>query len=94
MVSEVEAELLLYRREVLAETAFIERVVWLLPQPLPGSSHRFKYRLALVVNGECVMRYDNEAGKGDHRHMVAKKGIASPGSTNSWPTADVQRIMK
>ena len=26
------------------------------------------YRLALVVKGECVLRYDNEAGKGDHRH--------------------------
>jgi len=25
--------------------------------------------LALVVKGECVMRYDNEAGKGDHKHI-------------------------
>lgn len=22
-----------------------------------------------MVAGECVLRYDNEAGKGDHRHM-------------------------
>jgi hypothetical protein len=36
---------------------------------LKGSSHRFKYRLAHVVAGECVLRYDNEAGKGDHRHV-------------------------
>jgi hypothetical protein len=21
------------------------------------------------VQGECVLRYDNEAGKGDHRHI-------------------------
>ena len=28
--------------------------------------HGFKYRLAFVVNGVCVLRYDNEAGKGDH----------------------------
>jgi len=52
----MEAELLLDRRDVLSEAAFIERVVWLLSQPLLGSGHRFKYRLALVVNGECVMR--------------------------------------
>jgi uncharacterized protein DUF6516 len=26
--------------------------------------------LALVVTGECVLRYDNEPGKGDHRHVV------------------------
>jgi hypothetical protein len=25
--------------------------------------------LAYVVAGECVLRYDNEAGKGDHRHV-------------------------
>jgi hypothetical protein len=25
--------------------------------------------LALVVEGVCVMRYDNETGKGDHRHL-------------------------
>ena len=24
---------------------------------------------ALVVAGECVLRYDNETGKGDHRHI-------------------------
>lgn len=37
--------------------------------PIPGSVHNFKYRLALVMNGECVLRYDNERGKGDHRHI-------------------------
>ncbi|WP_338074210.1 toxin-antitoxin system TumE family protein [Halochromatium glycolicum] len=33
------------------------------------SAHPFKHRLALVVNGVCVLRYDNEAGKGDHKHL-------------------------
>nr|WP_295388327.1 DUF6516 family protein [uncultured Thiodictyon sp.] len=28
-----------------------------------------KYRLAFVVDGVCVVRFDNEAGKGDHRHL-------------------------
>ncbi|MBK8676666.1 MAG: hypothetical protein IPN27_09860 [Cellvibrionales bacterium] len=36
--------------------------------PLRGSRHRYKYRLAYVVNETCVLRYDNENGKGDHRH--------------------------
>ena len=56
-------------RTVIDETAFFEIVLWHLPEPVPGSSHPFKYRLALVVSGECVLRYDNERGKGDHRHM-------------------------
>jgi tRNA (Thr-GGU) A37 N-methylase len=38
------------------------------PQAVPPSTHAFKYRLAYVVGGECVLRYDNERGKGDHRH--------------------------
>jgi hypothetical protein len=36
---------------------------------VPGSAHPFKYRLALVVNEKCILRYDNERGKGDHRHI-------------------------
>lgn len=45
--------------------------VWQLAQPVPGSAHTYKYRLAYVVDGECVLRYDNETGKGDHRHLGA-----------------------
>jgi hypothetical protein len=44
-----------------------------LPTPVPGSTHPFKYRLALIVNGECVLRYDNERGKGDHRHIEGRE---------------------
>jgi hypothetical protein len=34
-----------------------------------GSAHKFKYRLALMSKSACVLRYDNEAGKGDHKHI-------------------------
>jgi len=67
-ISNMEPKLLLSERRVLAEEAFVEMVVWSLPSPLSGSRHRFKYRLALVVKGNCVLRFDNEAGKGDHQH--------------------------
>jgi hypothetical protein len=65
----MKAEVLQRERHVLAEDAFVEILVWRVPRPLPGSKHELKYRLALVVAGECVLRYDNEAGKGDHRHI-------------------------
>ena len=55
-------------RIVYAEDAFAELVLWRLSQPLAGSMHRYKYRLAYVVEGVSVLRYDNETGKGDHRH--------------------------
>jgi hypothetical protein len=65
----VKARSLLHERRVVAEGAFVELVVWQVPSPVAGSSHDFKYRLALVVNGVCVLSYDNEAGKGDHKHI-------------------------
>jgi len=36
-------------------------------------AHEFKYRLTYVVAGVCVVRYDNEPGKGDHRHFGGKE---------------------
>lgn len=71
-MSNMKAELLMRERRVL-EVGFIEVIVWGLPEPLSGSTHSFKYRLAYVVEGECVLRYDNESGKGDHRHMGGKE---------------------
>jgi hypothetical protein len=55
-------------RIVYSEIAFAEIVVWELPKRLLGSAHDYKYRLAYVVNDVCVLRFDNEAGKGDHVH--------------------------
>ena len=65
----MRAEALARERHVLAADAFVEIVVWRVPRPVRRSTYRFKYRLALVVAGECVLRYDNESGKGDHRHV-------------------------
>ena len=65
----MKARLLLKERRYLDGSAFTEWVIWEVPAPVPGSAHDYKYRLALVVNGACVLRYDNETGKGDHRHI-------------------------
>lgn len=63
------ARLLLRERRILGEDRFAEIVVWQLPRPLAASRHPFKYRLAFVVDGVCVLRFDNETGKGDHKHV-------------------------
>jgi len=73
IISNMKAVELVRSRIAYTETAFAELVLWRLPKPLEGSSHRFKYRLAYVVRGECVLRYDNEAGKGDHRHVGGRE---------------------
>jgi hypothetical protein len=60
-------------RIAYADRAFADIVVWQVPQPHPGSTHTYKYRLAFVVRGVCLLRYDNEAGKGDHRHARGRE---------------------
>lgn len=65
----MKAQLLLKQSFVLNEAAFAEIVIWQLQASLDDPAHDYKYRLAYVVNGECVLRYDNEAGKGNHLHI-------------------------
>jgi hypothetical protein len=64
----VDAESLLDHKDELAVGVFQQLVVWRVPTPVRGSTHPYKYRLALIADDVCVMRYDNEAGKGDHKH--------------------------
>jgi len=64
----MKAVQLVRTRIVYSETAFAEVVLWRVSPSVTGSSHSYKYRFAYVVQGACVLRYDNEAGKGDHRH--------------------------
>jgi hypothetical protein len=73
MFSNMAAELLIDERHVLDARSFVEIVIWRLPRPALGSRHSFKYRLALVVDEVCVLCYDNETGKGDHRHIRDKE---------------------
>ncbi len=65
----MKAELLIRERVVYPDGALVEMVVWRLPKATPPSRHRFKYRLVYVVAGRRVLGYDNEPGKGDHRHF-------------------------
>lgn len=69
----MKAESLLRERRYLSETAFAELNIWRVPEPVRGSDHSFKYRLVLIVGDACVLRYDNEAGKGDPKHVFDRE---------------------
>jgi len=56
-------------KEVRDDGSIVEIVIWELQEPLPPSTHRYKYRLYFGANGVSQVRYDNERGKGDHRHI-------------------------
>ena len=63
----------------------IQELIWAVARAVPGSAHRYKYRLALIVDGECVLRYDNERGKGDHRHFQ--------GAESTYAFSTVEQLM-
>ncbi|MDD2734213.1 MAG: DUF6516 family protein [Desulfuromonadaceae bacterium] len=78
-----KATLVIERKQNLADGSIIQAVVWELPVPLPGSRHRFKYRLYYGKSGTCLVRFDNEQGKGDHQHI---NGNESPYQFKDIPT--------
>lgn len=65
----MKAELYQRYKEVLPDGSFIEWVIWRLPRPNPESPHGVKYRLAYIREGQRLVGYDNERGKGDHKHL-------------------------
>jgi hypothetical protein len=66
----VKAVRLINTKRVYADGAIAQAVVWFLPGPVPPSSHRYKYSLFYGYPGRRVVAFDNERGKGDHRHVL------------------------
>ena len=60
---------LLYRdKAVLPDGGIVEMTIWRLPAPDDERPHGLKYSLFYGRAGERIVAYDNETGKGDHRH--------------------------
>lgn len=55
-------------KKIYPSGVIVEMVLWLLPHATADRMHRFKYRFYCGKNGRCIVRYDNETGKGDHVH--------------------------
>jgi hypothetical protein len=64
----MKATLVLRRRETLRNGVVIEIVKWQLPVVTVSRPYGVKYRLQAHRDGRTLVRYDNETGKGDHRH--------------------------
>ena len=67
----VKATRIITKRTTRPNGSFTEIAIYEVPMPVRGSLHPYKYRMVYVVDGTCVLRYDNEAGKGDHKHVGA-----------------------
>ena len=64
----MSAQLLYRDKYIYADGAIREMVIWRLPEAASERPHGLKYSLFYGYSGKCLVRYDNERGKGDHRH--------------------------
>lgn len=64
-----KAELVLDVCNKYEDGTILAITVWLVPAPVPPSVHRFKYSFFYGRPGVRLVLFDNERGKGDHKHI-------------------------
>lgn len=69
----MKAQKITEHKSVETDGSIIQFVIWKVPTPVPPTSHGFKYRMVYIQNGERVVGFDNERGKGDHMHLDGKE---------------------
>jgi hypothetical protein len=67
------ANLIHRSKQTRADGVTIEMVIWSVEPAVPGSAHEYKYRFYAGRDGRTLVRYDNEVGKGDHKHVGAEE---------------------
>ena len=68
----MKAALIFHKRQE-AYGGIVEMVIWRLPRSDPERPHGLKYRLYFGREGRRLVGYDNERGKGDHRHYESRE---------------------
>lgn len=66
----MKAVRLFYDKAVLPDGSIVEMVIWQLFKASPERPHGLKYRLYYGRDGQRFVGYDNERGKGDHKHIL------------------------
>jgi len=81
----VKAKLLLHERIDYDDCTIVEMLIWRVPSPVPPAAHSLKYSLFYGCPGVRMVGYDNERGKGDHRHFT--------GNETAYPFRGVEQLM-
>jgi hypothetical protein len=68
-IANVSPQLITRFKDVTADGAILEVLIWKVPKPVPPTDHGYKYSAVYVVDGVRTVGFDNERGKGDHCHL-------------------------
>jgi hypothetical protein len=69
----VKAVLIYRDKAVLEDGLIVDMKIWRLPARTTERPHALKYSLFLGKAGDRIVAYDNERGKGDHRHYRGRE---------------------
>jgi hypothetical protein len=69
----MKAVRLFYQRIDYDDGEIVEMVIWRVPAAVPPTTHGLKYSLFYGRPGVREVGYDNERGKGDHRHFKGRE---------------------
>jgi hypothetical protein len=69
----MKAKRLFHDRKDYPDGAIAEVTIWQVSEPVAGSAHSLKYSLFYGCAGQRLVGYDNERGKGDHRHIADRE---------------------
>jgi len=91
----MKAARVFYDKAVLPDGFIVEMVIWQLPISSPERPHGLKYRLYFGRDGQRIVGYDNERGKGDHKHILdveKRYKFTTPEKLVADFLADIERI--
>jgi len=66
----MKATRIFHDKTLLPDGSVVEMVIWQLPQESNERPQGLKYRLFFGRDGQRLVGYDNELGKGDHKHIL------------------------
>jgi hypothetical protein len=67
------ATLIHHDKAVLPDGSIVEMTIWRLQDATDERPHGLKYSLYYGRKGVRIVGYDNEHGKGDHRHIHGRE---------------------
>lgn len=88
---------LFHDKASLLDGSIVEMSIWRLAESSPERPHGLKYSFYFGRNGERIVGYDNERGKGDHKHIEGREmqyKFVSVEQLVADFLADVERIRK
>lgn len=67
----MKAVRIFYDKTVLPDRATVQMTIWQLPRTTQERPHGLNYSLFYGGQDGRIVGYDNESGKGDHKHLRA-----------------------